>query len=240
MIPKINLIYFKNIIDNSITRFINDASSFFIKENDRYILSKKISRKKLTSYIEEYIKTEISSLATEYDITQPNYYFVIGSCFPCDNMLLDYETDIHKIPTKIKKVIEEHPNIKYVLKEKDVIIDIKTINYIFEEIFSKFFEQKNILKKFGKKYKNLFFIKHEKIDCYSMYRIIKDIYGRANTINLHKKNKEKMAENIVSINELIGKSIQKKKEICRNETNSYIRNEIKQYVESCILGNSII
>ena len=69
-----------------------------------------------------------------------------------------------------------------------------------------------------------------------MYRIIKDLYGRINVINLHKKNKDRMSENIVSINELIGKKIIHKKEICRSSDIEYIKNEIKQYVDNCMIG----
>lgn len=235
-IPKINLIYFKNIVDNSLTNFINDSSVFFTKENGLYVFSKKVSRKKLTKVLESHIKTEILKFISKFDITKPNYYFVIGSCFPCDNILLKYESKEHKIPNNIHKLITQHRFVKYFLKERDISIDVEMFNHIFEEIFIKFFKKENILKTFGKEYKNLFFIRHENVDCYSMYRIIKDIYGRANTVNLHKKNREKMSENIVSINELIGKKIIHKKEICRSSETEYIRNEIRQYVESCIVG----
>jgi hypothetical protein len=236
-LPKINLLYFKNIIDNSLTNFINDASEFFIKENDLYILSKKIPRKKLIKILESHIITEIKRFISGYDLVNPNYYFIIGSCFPCDNIFLKYESKENKIPLKLHKIIETHKDIKYFLKERDISIDIEMFNYIFEEIFSKFFKQKNIKNFFGNEYKNLFFIKHEKIDCYSMYRIIKDIYGKINTNNLHKKNKEKMSENIVSINELIDKRIIHKKEICRSSDMEFIKNEIKQYIDNCLIGN---
>jgi hypothetical protein len=235
-LPKINLLYFKNIIDNALTNFINDASEYFKKENDLYILSKKIPRKRLLKIIESHIIEEIKKFVTKFNITEPNYYFIIGSCFPCDNILLKYETTEHKIPNNIHKLISTHKDIKYFLKERDISIDVEMFNYIFEEIFSKFFKTKNVIHYFGEDYKTLFFIRHEKLDCYSMYRIIKDLYGRINVINLHKKNKDKMTENIVSINELIGKKIIHKKEICRSSDIEYIKNEIKQYVDNCMIG----
>jgi hypothetical protein len=150
---------------------------------------------------------------------------------------LEYELSNNKLSTKIHKLIDAHKDIKYFLKERDISIDVVMFNYIFEEIFSKFFKHKNILNYFGNDYKNLFFIRHEKLDCYSTYRIIKDLYGRINVINLHKKNKDKMSENIVSINELIGKKIIHKKEICRSSAVEYIKNEIKQYIDNCMIGN---
>lgn len=237
MIPKINLIYYKNILDNVLTRFVNDTSDFFVKDNNQYVFSKSISKKRLTSVLEEYIKDEILKLVLKYDVSNPNYYFVIGSCFPSNNILLQFISNKDKLQKFKNKLETKYKDIKYLLKEIDIIMDFEMLNFIFEDIFAKFFKRKTFQKILGNQYKNLFFIRHEQLDCYSMYRMIKDIYGRINTVNLHKVNKEKMSENLVSINELIGKKVTRKKEICRGKETDFIRREIKQYVENCIMGN---
>lgn len=236
MIPKINLIYYKNILDNVLTRFVNDTSDFFTRENNKYVFSKSISKKRLSSILEEYIKDEILKLVLKYDVSNPNYYFVIGSCFPNNNILLRFISNKDKLQKFQNKLESKYKDIKYLLKETDIIMDFEMLNFIFEDIFTKFFKRKTFQKIFGKEYYNLFFIRHDQLDCYSMYRMIKDIYGRINTINLHKANKEKMSENLVSINELIGKKVTRKKEICRGKETEFIRKEIRQYVENCIMG----
>lgn len=235
---KINLIYYKNILDNVFYRFFEDYNDSFSRNDGKYIFSLNISRNCLKKKLTIYFIEELKKLITDYDILNPKFYFVIGSCLPCDNMLLNHIPSESKFPNKLRLFISQHPNIKYFLKEHDIKIDIEMFNCIFEEIFNKFFSnKKEILKSFGEKSTNLRFIKYQNLDCYSIYRIIKDIFGKINIVNLHKQNLDKMKFVIRSMNEIIGSYVLKKKEICRSSEFDMIKEEIKSYMINCMTGN---
>lgn len=236
-IPKINLIYYKNILDNVFARFFEDFNDSFSKINDQYVFSGRISRTALKKKLTSYFIEELSPLVEDYDVLKPNFYFVIGSCFPCDNMLLSHVPENSRFLEKIRMFVTQHPNIKYAMKENDIRIDDEMFNCVFEDIFNKFFnDKKEILKAFGKKKTNLRFIRYNNLDCYSTYRIVKDIFGKINIVNLHKKNIDNMKDVIRSLNEIIGSHVQKKKEICRSPELEMIRGEIREYMENCMAG----
>ena len=236
-IPKINLVYYKNILDNVFARFFEDYNDSFTKSNGLYVFSGSLARSSLKRKLTEYFVEELSPLVEDYDVLKPNYYFIIGSCFPCDNMLLSHLPENSRFPEKLKKFVTQHPNIKYALKENDIRIDDEMFNCIFEDIFNRFFnDRKEILKAFGKRKTNLRFIKYNNLDCYSTYRIVKDVFGKINVVNLHKKNIDSMKDVIRSLNEIIGSHVLKKKEICRSPELEMVREEIREYVENCISG----
>ncbi len=236
-IPKINLIYYKNILDNVFARFFEDFNDSFSKINDQYVFSGRISRTALKKKLTSYFIEELSPLVEDYDVLKPNFYFVIGSCFPCDNMLLSHVPENSRFLEKIRMFVTQHPNIKYAMKENDIRIDDEMFNCVFEDIFNKFFnDKKEVLKAFGKKKTNLRFIRYNNLDCYSTYRIVKDIFGKINIVNLHKKNIDNMKDVIRSLNEIIGSHVLKKKEICRSPELEMIRGEIREYMENCMAG----
>lgn len=237
IIPKINLIYYKNILDNVLCRFFEDCNGLFSKDGDLYVFSGRTSRTSLKKILTAYFIEELGKVITDYDVLKPNYYFVIGSCLPCDNMLLSHLSD-ERIPKKLKLFIRQHPSIKYVLNEHDIKIDFEMFNGIFEEIFNGFFgSRKKVLDSFGKNKTNLRFIKYENLDCYSLYRMVKDMFGKINVVNLHRKNLDNMKNVMRSLNEVIGSYVLKKKEICRDRDLDMVRREIRAYIENCIAGN---
>ncbi len=236
-IPKINLIYYKNILDNVMVRFFEDYNDSFSRNEGNYVFSGKMGRSKLKKVLSKYFVEELSPFVEDYDVMKPNFYFVIGSCFPCDNMLLSHVSENSRFPERLRLFVSQHPNIKYSLKEKDIQIDIEMFNCVFEDIFNSFFNnRKEVLRAFGSRKTNLRFLKYQNLDCYSTYRIAKDVFGKINIVNLHKQNAEKFRETIRSLNEVIGSYVLKKKEICRSPELDMVREEMKSYMENCMAG----
>lgn len=214
--------------------FFEDYNNCFSRSNDKYVFSKTMSRSSLKKTIRKYIALELDSLTQEYNYLSPNYYFIIGSCFPCNNMLLKHIPE-NKMPKKLSVLIKNYPNIKYFLKEKDIHIDNELFNGIFEEIFNNYYiKPKEIIKDLGKNKTNVKFVKYRIFDCYSIYRMIKDMFGRINIINMHKVYGDKMKDVLRSVNEIIGSQVLKKKEICRDKMFDNIKEEIKSYMIQCM------
>lgn len=225
--PKLNLLYYKNIIDCVLRRFVSENNNSFTKVGDDYVFSKSMTRSKLLKSIKNYVVDEIRKYTSEYSVLNPNHYFLIGSCFPKDNILLSHASESKYFPEKLKKLINRPDNLKYILREKDIKIDIEMFNHVLEDIFVDFFRCNG-------KMKNIHFIKHNRIDCYTLYRIIKNEYGASNVVNLHKKFMKGKKSAIYSINEMIDVYIHNKKEIVKTNELRFIRSEVLQFVNESL------
>lgn len=227
-IPKINVLYYKHILDKSFQRFFNDYNDSFVKSNGEYVFSKLIAKNKLIKIFRKYIVDEIKRYITEYSISDLNYYIIIGSCFPKDNILLKYKQDNY-IPEKIFNIIEKYPNIRYFLKETDIHVDLMLFNDVFENVFEYLRERKNILKEFGKNTTNLYMMWNDRLDCKMMYETIRHIFGKVNVVNLHKKNK--ITDSVInSLNENIDKYVHGKHSLIDSDMMEMDRDEIRQNI----------
>lgn len=225
--PKINLIYYKNILDGCVVRFMDEHNSDFTKgEDGRYVFSGGISESELKRIFLSYVKDEISKYVKEYKESSPEFLFVIGSCYPGDNKLLSFGG---KAP-KLRKLIEIIPDITYFLKEQDIELDMRMVNSVFYSIFSKFMKEKR------KTWKNVFFIKHRKIDCYMIYRFFKRKFGKM-VVNLHKKMNLGEDRAIFTINEKIDKICPFKDDYIERGFFKDEENEVYQYIDTCLSGD---
>jgi hypothetical protein len=169
-VPKINLLYYKNLLDVCFYRFFDLYNNSFIKEENHYILAERLSKSKLTHIFKILIKEQLLECTNEFNILEPNYYFIIGSCFPKDNILFIH-SDPTKVPKKLENIVTNDYQLKYLFKEKDIKLDMILFNQIFQDIFDDFFSNEQKLLKFlGKNRFNVVFIKHRHFDCYSMFR----------------------------------------------------------------------
>ena len=152
---------------------------------------------------------------------------------PNDNILLKFKDSY--FPEKLNKVLSSPHQIKYVLKEKDIKIDLVYFNAIFIEIFNEMFtKHQKVLRLFGDAYKNIFMLQHNRLDCLTMYKTCRYLYGRNNTINLFKQHFADKRVNIYSINECIDKYIHNKKALNQSDEFKLIVAEVKQYISECI------
>lgn len=147
---------------------------------------------------------KLEEYTSDWTITCPNYYIIIGSCSPYDNLFLEYRKNSDYFPQKLIKYVESNSCRKYILREDDIDIDIKMFNEIFEEIFMKWFDSKKVLRN------NIFCVRHSRLDCYSIYKIIKFIFGACNCVNMRETCKIGSVSPLVSINELIDKYVHAK------------------------------
>jgi len=242
----LNLIYYKDILDLCFKRFFSEQNNMFKKNDDESYV-----------YIGNQSKTNLEKLFSGYirdilvDLFEKNgapaffqYYFIIGGCFPGNNILLDTlgKNDRNEMyfPAKFRKMIENFPDMKYFLTETDINIDMRMFNNVFENIFNHLFSNriKTIKKWFGKNTEylnNIFFIKHSKFDCYFLFKTIKQKYGSL-CVNLHKKFN--MASNmcIWSVNEKIDDYSRSKLECLNSESTDIYKNEILKFMEDCLNG----
>ena len=60
---------------------------------------------------------------------------MIGSCYPKDNLLLEFKDDSF-FPARLSKMLEDKPSIKWLMRESDIEIDISLFNELLIDIFN--------------------------------------------------------------------------------------------------------
>jgi len=114
------------------------------------------------------------------------------------------------------------------LKEKDIVIDMVQFNEACCEVFNKMFAEDNAAKM---QLSNLVFLTHKSLDCYSMFKILKCIFGKANCVNLRDELFSDVSSPIVAVNDLIDKSIHNKIAANKDKRFKKMYEEVKQFVE---------
>ena len=233
-VPRFNLLYYKALLDKCFIRFFDEGNSWFQKsEEGNYVLVKGLSKSQIAKIFAKYLKEELLTLIKPYSIVDPNFYLIIGACRPKDNILLKYKDQ--SFPKKLEKIIDENTQLKYILKEKDIKIDIAKFNSAVIGLFEKLFKSKREVEwLFGKKYKNIIFVCHSQLDCYSLFKVIKHIYGRSNCWNIHREKMYDMKSPLVAINDLIDRYVHSKNELNKSVEFKQMIEEIKQFLEEKI------
>ena len=203
----------------------------FTKEDSSYVLSKQLSKaelaKQLKVCISEAMRVFVVPASMSYD-----KFIIIGSCYPKDNLLLEHKKQSY-IPHKIEMLMSKKPNIKWLLRENDIHIDIECINEICIGIFNEMFNKpKNILKLLGNDYTNVVFVSHNRLDCYMLFKAIKWIYGSSNCKNIWKdKLMSTYKSNMIALNDVIHKYVHNKNELNKSRQLKEYANEVKCYLK---------
>ena len=169
MKPKVNVLYYMDVIDKCMARFFVEHDSEFYKNDDgEYVYSNRFTTSSLSKIFLGYVKDEIKKYIVDFSYSSPEFFFIVGSCFPGENVLLQVGG---KAP-KLRKLVEIIPDVTYFLKESDISVDMRTFNSVFDHIFTK------MMNKNGKTWSNVFFVKHRKIDSYILYLYFKKFFAK--------------------------------------------------------------
>lgn len=227
--PKLNLLYYKNLLDLCFYRFFALYEDCFAKDGDCYVLAKCPSRSKLQRIFIALLKEVMLQYVKPYDVLDANYYFILGSCMPKDNLLLKFKDGY--FPEKLNSVIDGKLQLKYLLKEHDIKLDMVLFNQVFIDIFTKFFEDNDAMRKLlGSKYKNVVFVMNKKLDCYALFKTVKFLYGKSNCTNLYDKFKDKRSP-IVAVNDLICRYVHNKAALNKSHEFKLAVAEVKQFLD---------
>ena len=80
------------------SKFFYDYNDDFSKIGDFFILGKAFSKSKLYEIVEKYFIDVVNSIVNDYDILNLKYYFIIGSCMPKNNILLEFRRENEYFP----------------------------------------------------------------------------------------------------------------------------------------------
>lgn len=231
---KLNLIYWKCILDASIEKMFDVIGSMFIREDDgTYVFSAGWNEAKMSKILETCIRDTMLEFIAPSTKTNDKF-IVISSCWPKDNMLLKFKNGAY-FPKKLEMLVNEKPDIKYFLREKDICIDMTSLNRIFMQFFNKMFnDRRSIVRFLGDGFTNVIFLSHSHLDCYALFKIVKHLYGNSNCTNVWKEKMSGQKQHLVAVNELIARYVQKKNEMNKSiELKEYAR-EIRDYLREKI------
>lgn len=237
-LPKFNLLYYKALLDKCFIRFFDENNDFFTKDGENYVLSKGFSMSLLQKTFAQYLKDELLKHIKPISILEPNFYFIIGACEPSKNILLQFKDDKY-FPEKLNKIINSEFQLKYILKEKDIKIDLVRFNEMAIDLFNKLFTNERYLQRLlGKEHRNVIFVQHSQLDCYSMFKVIKHIYGRSNCWNIHREKFYDMKSPLVAVNDLIDRYVKNKLELNHSEEFKKIVAEVQQFLSEKVKNTS--
>lgn len=230
MLPSYNLLYFKNILDVAFLQFFEDCNDKFVKIDGQYVLAEAFNVAQIEEHFFNVVVKVLNELIKPYDLVKaPEVYFIIGACQPRDNFLLKYKGE--DFPLKLQKTIYDEYSLKYLLNEKDIKVDLVKFNEACVNVFNKIFSSNSSLKD----RKNVIFMTHKRLDCYSMFKVLKCILGKSRCRNLFKEKFNEVKSPIVAVNDLIDLNIHQKMKANRDQEFKAIVDEIKQFLNLKLL-----
>ena len=225
---KLNLIYYKNILDIALEMFVKKHEECFTKDGSAYVLGLSASKKSLQKDIEKCIDSSIDK-ALKSTSSKDDVAIVIGSCYPIDNLLLDFK-DSKYFPKKLSSLIDSRPALKWLLAEKDIQLDIDLFNEIAIEVFNKKFT-KIEPKRSSISRPRVLYVSHSRLDCYMLFKTLKWAYGSSNCLNVWKETLSSQRQNLVAVNDLISKYIQNKSRMNKSIEFKMYALEVKDYLD---------
>lgn len=227
---KLNLLYYKCLLDLAIEEFVGCYGNLFEKCQDKYVLGLNASKKTLHTILEKCIEDCLNRIVDSCG--KNGIFLVIGSCYPKDNLLLDFKDDNY-FPRKLSNLIDNRPALKWLLREKDIEIDIDLFNEMFIDIFNKMFN-KHEPKRSSMPTCKTVFVSHSRLDCYMLFKTIKWAYGNSNCCNIWKEKLIERKQNLVAVNDLVSKYIHNKSRMNRSIEFKRYALEVKDYLDKKI------
>ena len=182
---KLGLIYYKNLVDAAFEKMFASIGSMFAKSDDEtYVFAGGWSKKRMSKLFEQCLREAVSEVIVPSTQTYDKY-IMIGSCWPKDNLLLKFKDSTY-FPKKLDALLEKKPEIKYLMRERDICLDIAMMNDVFVSTFSAMFN-KGASKVLGEEFSNVIVLSHSHLDCYALFKTVKWAYGSSSCINVWKE-----------------------------------------------------
>ena len=224
-LPKYHLLYFKCLLDVAFIQFFDKYNDQFAKYDGKYFFCGAMSKQAIEEFFMKSVQQQLSAIIKPFDVIKaPDYYFIIGACQPKDNFLLNFKDET--FPKKLAEAIDGKLHLKYFLREQDIVIDMVQFNEICCNVFNKMFFGCGISSQ-----KHVIFLTHKNLDCYSLFKILKCIFGKANCINMRDQFFGDIRAPIIAVNDLIDKSIHNKTQVNKDKRFKMLFNEVKQFID---------
>ncbi len=227
---KLNLIYYKNVIDLAFQSFVASNGEHFTKCNGKYVLSKLFTKASLKQELEKHIASALRELLQPVR-SACDKCILIGSCYPRDNILLDFKSQSY-FPKKLESLMASKPSLKWLLREHDIEVDIDAVNEAFVSIFNSIFTHGSMTRALRSSCSSVIALSHRRLDCYALFKVIKWAYGSSNCVNMYKEKLHGHKQCMVALNDLVSKYIPGKAAVNSSSEFKACAHEVKGYLDS--------
>ena len=230
--PRFNLLYFKNVLDVSFQAFVEGRQDCFARDSRGvYVFTGDAGRGALAAAFRKLAGRELASLLRPFDPLNPEYFFIIGGCDPAENILLAHKTK--RFPERLSRLVSSGRCGRYLLREKDVDVDMAAFDAAFAQVFDELFSSRKAFEKAVGRFPNAFMIRHGRLGCYSMFKVLKYVLGAQSCVNLYAERLAGRRECLVAVNDLIAR-YSAKSELNSSPVFKRIVGEVREYVEECV------
>ena len=147
-------------------------------------------------------------------------------------MLLKFRGNSY-FPEKLSLLIDKSPTTKYLMKERDIHVDMHMLNAVFTSAFNKMFKD-GACKVIGDEFSNVITLSHSHLDCYALFKISKWAYGNKNCINVWKEKMAGQMQHLIAVNELIAKYVTRKTDMNKSKELKMYAQEVRDYLREKI------
>ena len=234
-LPRYIFISYYALLDEAMVYFFQDMNDSFIKlekENGRidYIFAE--SHMKLRQYFNQIIPKIILSKTKPFDMFNQKYYFIIDDCSPKDNI---YLKNASHLPKKLAVLLAKDLDIKYVLAESDIKLDLVTLNSIFDSYFDQMFG--GARKRLGgllADRRNVFFVRNSSMDYTMVKKVGYSLFGRKYVDKIQLNEHSQKKKQLININCVLSRYVEDKNSLKRSDEYKLIEGEVRQYLSACV------
>lgn len=229
---KLYLLYYKCILDRVVEQFVDQFKDAFSNQDGKYVIGLDKPKSTMVSMFSQLVDECTDSIVESIQaFSQNDILVVIGSCYPKDNLLLEFKDDSF-FPARLSKMLEDKSSIKWLMRESDIEIDISLFNELLIDIFNQRFNQRfNKSYKCSLQYKTLY-VAHKRLDCYMMFKTLKWIFGNSNCINVWKECLSSDRQNLVALNDCISRYIHNKSQMNRSKDFKKCALEVRSFMQN--------
>ena len=239
-VPKLRVIYFKQLADRAFQRFLREREAHFTRlgkgDSVTYVYSGTASPGTLKRLFLGWIVEDLERLFPEFDLENPEYVFVLGSCLPRNNALLRCAVGESRFPAVLRKILDSGKDIRYYPAERDIHVDLDLLNSVLEEVFLELFDRKKAKTRLGSRFRSIFFLRHSVLDCYMAFKLLRMAYGRNTVGNVVQETGMEVDRGLRSLNERIDENVSGKISFLKSDMMAPVRDEVLGFVRGCLEG----
>jgi hypothetical protein len=195
---KLKMIDFTYVLARAVEAVVHSHESEFVKSSGMYVWAESSSKSKRIKMIDSEVKNVLKLLEEEECKKPDDILVVLSPCLPKDNVLMSLKKSL--VSSKLRMFIEEHPDVKWLLREKDIDIDIKLLNEAASKSASKMMSE-SIKHKSRCAMSRIVVLAHRKLDSHALEKVVEWAYGKSCCEHVEHED----SHVLVSVNSLLEK-----------------------------------
>lgn len=225
---KLKTIDYTCILDSALASAVQEHEHEFVKSQPgEYVWAGSFTRR--ARCLERNIRRLVESFASRCK-KDGDMLVVLSSCFPKDNVLMSLESSL---PAKLKSFVSENPDMKWLLREKGISIDMSLVNETADRVFKKLAEE-SLKEKEMSGHASRVLVSHRHLDSYALESIVRWAYGSSACSKMLDESASCSLKALVPVNKLLSESLKHKDALNRSRQLKDAAAEVRDYIDSML------